>query len=208
MVGSRPWVAPAPWPCGCARANATAGSGCAKARPFSPQQVLAREPWLQSCCASSSCWVSWDSHCGDCSGGSCPGPTTPRAWMEEMDHRSAGESRRAWKGLTRAKEERGMKRHVRIQVEFRIRVKRIAEGRGGRKMKGRGEGQKGRRLKVRWLERGCEDKESKEEGIRNLGQSDSKRKFLQKKITPTVVWGELESESGTDSCSAQIRKSD
>lgn len=36
-------------------------------------------------------------------------------------------------GLTRAEEERGMNRHERTQVEFRMRVKRVREGRGGRK---------------------------------------------------------------------------
>lgn len=36
-------------------------------------------------------------------------------------------------GLTRAEEEREMNRHVRAQVEFKIRVKRVGEGRGGRK---------------------------------------------------------------------------
>lgn len=60
MAGSRHSAEPAPWHYGCAHANAMAGSVCAKARRSCPLRVLVQGLWLPSCCASSSCWVSWD----------------------------------------------------------------------------------------------------------------------------------------------------
>lgn len=134
-----------------------AGSGCARARRFSHRRVSAREHWLRSCCASSSCWVSWDSRCQGCSMRDLPRGNYPAARMEEMDYRRTGKSGRAWKGLTRAGEERGMNRHERTQVELWMKVKRVGEGRGGRKREdmkdGAEEGHRECSLEERWLER-------------------------------------------------------
>lgn len=64
MEGSHHSAEPAPWRCGCAHANATAESARVKARPSCPLRVSVQGLWLPSCCASSSCWVSWDRSLG------------------------------------------------------------------------------------------------------------------------------------------------
>lgn len=87
MAGSRPWAEPALWPSGCAHASATAGSVCAKARPSCPLRVSVQGLWLPSCCASSSCWVSWDRSSGGGSRREVPRAKYPAATHQESIER-------------------------------------------------------------------------------------------------------------------------